>query len=117
MSTILQIPLTLLREEIGGQPYYYKGYGQVLSGEKQPAEIMGSSELQSYLVALILRRLFTMLPESEYLIQTGEPGLNIAPGDNLANDITIRRTKDSVIDRHGNRIRQKTAAGRIGSRH
>lgn len=61
---------------------------------------MGSSELQSYLVALILRRLFVLLPESEYLIQTGEPGLNIAPGDNLANEITIRRTKDSVIDRH-----------------
>jgi hypothetical protein len=100
MTTTLQIPLTLLREEIGGQPYYYKGYGQVLSGEKQPAEMMGSSELQSYLVALILRRLFTMLPESEYLIQTGEPGLNIAPGDDLANDITIRRTKDSIIDRN-----------------
>ncbi len=100
MTTTLQIPITLLREEIGGQPYYYKGYGQVLSGEKQPAEIMGSSELQSYLVALILRRLFVLLPESEYLIQTGEPGLNIAPGDNLANDITIRRTKDSIIDRN-----------------
>ncbi len=100
MTTTLQIPLTLLREEIGGHPYYYKGYGQVLSGEKQQAEIMCSSELQSYLVALILRRLFVLLPESEYLIQTGEPGLNIAPGDNLANDITIRRTKDSIVDRH-----------------
>jgi hypothetical protein len=100
MTTTLQIPLTLLREEMDGQPYYYKGYRQVLSGEKQPAEIMGSSELRSYLVALILRRLFVLLPESEYLIQTGEPGLNIAPGDNLANDITIRRTKDSLIDRN-----------------
>lgn len=100
MTTTLQIPLTLLREEMDGQLYYYKGYGQVLSGEKQPAEMMGSSELQSYLVALILRRLFILLPESEYLIQMGEPGLNIAPGDNLANDITIRRTKDSIIDRN-----------------
>ncbi|HEX8530623.1 MAG TPA: Uma2 family endonuclease [Cytophagales bacterium] len=98
MSTTLQIPSILLREEIGGKPYYYKGYGQVLAGEKQPEEIIGSSELQSYLVALILRRLFALLSESEYLIQTGEPGLNIAPGDNLANNITIRRTKDSVID-------------------
>ncbi len=100
MSTTLQIPPVLRREEINGVPYYYKGYGQVLSGEKQPAEIMGSSELQWYLVALILRRLFVLLPESEYLIQTGKPGLNIAPGDNLANDITIRRTKDSIIDRN-----------------
>jgi hypothetical protein len=99
MALTLQIPLVLLREEINGRPYYYKGYEQVLSGEKQPQEIMGSSELQAYLVALVLRRLFTLLPESEYLIQTGEPGLNLAPGDNLANDITIRRTKDSLINR------------------
>lgn len=71
----------------------------MLSGEKQPEEIMGSSELQSYLVALMLRRLFIFLPESDYLIQTGEPGLNIAPDDNLANNITIRRTREHVIDR------------------
>lgn len=99
MATILQLPLVILREEINGQPYYYKDYQQVLSGEKQPEEIMGSSELQSYLVALVLRRLFNFLPESDYLIQTGEPGLNIAPNDNLANDITIRRTREHLIDR------------------
>jgi hypothetical protein len=88
------------REEINGRPYYYKGHEQVLSVEKQPAEVSGSKGLQSYLVPLLLRRLFALLPEPEYLIQTGEPGLNIGPGDNLANDITIRRTRDSIIDRN-----------------
>ena len=41
------------------KPVYYAGYRDVLSGIKESEEIMGASGLQSYLVEIVQRFLFS----------------------------------------------------------
>lgn len=87
--TIRKVPSALIYEEIGGVPYYYQGYRSVLSRQKTKEEIMGASALQSAVVSLLIHILYRYLPFDDFLIATNEPGLHLAPGSNLANDIAI----------------------------
>lgn len=50
---------------------------------------MGASALQSAVVSLLIHILYKYLPFDDYLIATNEPGLHMAPGSNLSNDIAI----------------------------
>ncbi|WP_332368802.1 Uma2 family endonuclease [Spirosoma telluris] len=84
-----KIPASLLYEEIDGVPYYYKGYRSVLSRQKTREDIMGASALQSAIVSLLIHILYKYLPFDDYLIATNEPGLHIATGSNLSNDIAV----------------------------
>ncbi|WP_288429594.1 Uma2 family endonuclease [uncultured Spirosoma sp.] len=84
-----KIPESLLYEVIDGVPYYYRGYKAVLSRQKTKEEIMGASALQSAIVSLLVHTLYRFLPFDDYLIATNEPGLHIAPGNNLSNDIAV----------------------------
>ena len=84
-----KIPASLLYEEIDGVPYYYKGYRSVLSRQKTQEDIMGASALQSAIVSLLIHILYKYIPFDDYLIATNEPGLHLAKGNNLSNDIAV----------------------------
>lgn len=84
-----RVPAALIYEEIDGVPYYYRGYRAVLSRQKTKEDIMGASALQSAVVSLLIHILYKYLPFDDYLIATNEPGLHIATGNNLSNDIAV----------------------------
>jgi hypothetical protein len=83
-----KIPAYLIKEEIEGEPFYYKGFEAVLTGDKTLGEIMGSSVLQTLLAGLILRYLGKYLPEN-LLLGTNEAGLHIGTNNNFSNDIAL----------------------------
>ena len=84
-----KIPASLIYEEIDGVPYYYRGYRAVVARQKTKEDIMGASALQSAIVSLLIHILYKYLPFEDYLIATNEPGLHIATGNNLSNDIAV----------------------------
>ncbi len=73
------IPRELIYEMRHGKPIYYRDYDKVLSGEKTLEEVMGSSKIQAWLVAIILRLLFSKLDQNRYFIFTNEAGFKFAP--------------------------------------
>ncbi|WP_345245664.1 Uma2 family endonuclease [Nibrella saemangeumensis] len=82
------IPPSLIYEELNGTVLYRKGYRDVLAQTKTVDEVMGSSSLQSAIITLILLEIGKTLTE-EYFIVSNEPGLHLAPNNNLSNDIAI----------------------------
>ncbi|MCY7351789.1 MAG: Uma2 family endonuclease [Cytophagaceae bacterium] len=87
----LMIPKMLVLEEMDGQPIYYRGYRDVLNGEKTIEEIMGSSIYQAYLVNLIATYLTINLPKRKFWVLSNEAGLHLRRGNNLNNDIALIR--------------------------
>lgn len=85
----VEIPKYLIREEIDGIPYYYKGYQAVLDKEKTLEEIMGSSTLQSVIVQVMMKFLFQAFDLKDYWILTNEVGGHLKKGVNLSFDIAI----------------------------
>ncbi len=85
------IPKALILEEIDGQPIFYRGYRDVLNGEKTIEEIMGSSIFQAYLVNLIATYLAIHLPKRVFWVLSNEAGLHLRRGTNLNNDIALIR--------------------------
>jgi len=79
----------LVYEEIDGVPYYYRDHQAALANHKTHEEATGASALQSAVVSLLVHVLYKYLPFDDYLIATNEPGLHLAPGSNLANDIAV----------------------------
>lgn len=53
-----RIPDSLVYEEIDGQPIYYRGYREVLSGHKKLEDIVGCSDVQGLIVSRVLRFLY-----------------------------------------------------------
>ncbi|TAE33966.1 MAG: Uma2 family endonuclease [Cytophagales bacterium] len=85
----LKVPDYLVYELIDGKPIYYKGYREVMSGEKTFSEIMGSSLLQSLIVGYVQRVLFKELSEDEYTVLASETGIHLDRRNNLAGDVLI----------------------------
>ncbi|MVM40911.1 Uma2 family endonuclease [Spirosoma sp. HMF3257] len=83
------VPTYLIYETLNGRALYYRGYRDVTTGKKTPAEIMGSSSLQAMLVSLIHGFLFTHIDRKRYLLATNESGIHLDKGNNLSNDIAI----------------------------
>lgn len=83
------IPSYLIYETLNGRPLYRRGYREVLSGKKKPAEIMGSSSLQAMLVSMIHGFLFMNINRKIYLLATNESGVHLDKGNNISNDIAI----------------------------
>ncbi len=79
----------LVYERWGGKTYYRKGYRDVLKGIKTPAEIMGASGLQSFIVSYINGHLHGILDRKLFRMLTNEPGLHIGHKENLACDIMV----------------------------
>ncbi|RUM41141.1 MAG: Uma2 family endonuclease [Desulfurobacterium sp.] len=74
-----KIPDYLVYEILGNKKIYYRGYEKVLSGELPPEAIMGSSSLQAWIVALIVRFLINSIDYKKYLVLTNEVGYFYTP--------------------------------------
>ena len=102
-TTSEKIPRALIYEEMDGEPIYYRGYQDVLSKKKTLNDIMGSSSLQSVIIKVLLKYLYTNVDDQQHEIFTNETGLHLAKGNNLASDIAIYDTsalKDFAYDDH-----------------
>ncbi len=96
---VLTIPAYLAYEEIDGEAIPYKGYREVLAGNKKPEEIMGSSSIQAAVAYAVGLFLGNNVNRKKYLITSNESGLHLGLGDNLANDIAIFDRKDLKLDK------------------
>jgi hypothetical protein len=99
------IPHYLIAEELDGIPFYYKGYKQVLSGEKTLEEIKGSSVLQFAIIQYIIRCLALFDPDEEqFMIATNEAGLHMGHRKNVGNDLALydvrKMTADKIIGKY-----------------
>lgn len=83
------IPAALVYEQWAGKPIYYKGYREVLAGQKTIEEVRSCSDLQGVLVYLLGLYIGNQLNRKRYLISSNESGLHLAANDNLGNDIAI----------------------------
>lgn len=92
-----KIPNNLIREKLRGKSLYYKGYRDVLSGNKQIEEIMGNGSLQSILVMasgfFIKFRL-----DKKYYLATNEAGLHLGHRNNLSTDLGIFLKEKVVLN-------------------
>lgn len=84
-----KVPEALIYELLDGEPIYYAGYREVLSGQKTIEEIMGSSTLQSVLVSFLFRLLIRHLNEKEYWIFSNETGVHLDHKSNLSHDVAV----------------------------
>jgi len=83
-----KIPADLIYEMVANTPIYYRGYHEVMQGQKTVEELMGSSFMQSLLISRIARFLMIRLP-ADYEILTNELGLQCAKGTTRAVDLAI----------------------------
>ncbi|RME12022.1 MAG: Uma2 family endonuclease, partial [Aquificota bacterium] len=63
-----RVPEVLIYEMKRGKPIYYRDYQKVLSGEKTPEEVMGSSKIQWFILYLIYSYLVQKLDRNRYII-------------------------------------------------
>ncbi len=106
----LIIPNYLIKEEINGKPYAYKGYKSVLSNEKKLEEIMGCSTLQAFIIDYILKSLYRQLADGLYYIHTNESGLHLKHRSNVSCDIVIYEKatfSPSKINKHYSTVAPK----------
>ncbi len=87
------IPPDLVREVIDGQPYYYKGYRDVLNKTKTIEEIMGCSTLQGEIIMYLNYLLTQALGIINYSIYTGELGLHFEKKINYGLDLAVYDTQ------------------------
>lgn len=87
------VPDYLIYEILNDVPMYYRNYKAVLNNHKKLEEIMGSSGLQSYFVALIVEFLLKNISNKTYKILYNELGLHLEKRDNLSADIAIYEKK------------------------
>ncbi len=83
------IPNSVIFETLNGQPLYYKGYQDVVAGRLTPESIIGSSDLQSIIVTILLGTLWHRVDRKKYQLTGNESGLHLAVGTNLSADIAI----------------------------
>jgi Uma2 family endonuclease len=99
-----KVPDALIYEVINGEPLYYRGYKEVMSGKKTIEEIMGSSSLQFVLGNYFVRLLVQHLDEDDFYIASSEAGVHISHRDNMANDIAVYEssvlTPDRISDKY-----------------
>ncbi len=83
----------LIYEKVKGKPIYYRDYKKVLEGTLQPEAVMGSNELQSLIVSLILKYLFKVLPDG-FTVLTKELGFFTSPRSFRSLDIAIYKKEE-----------------------
>lgn len=91
---------TLVYEIVDGQPVYYKGYREVLSGAKTKEEIMGDSSLQAWLKLRIAMVLFQQLHSKGFEVTNGEQGLKLGKKHRRDADIAIFRRENFSLSKH-----------------
>jgi len=83
-----EIPNYLIYEVLDGIPVYYRGYKEVMTGNKKPEDIMGYGEIQTFLVNLI-RDYYNNIFKKDYWVFAGESGVHVEKRNNLATDIAF----------------------------
>lgn len=83
------IPKKLVYELLDGELIYYKGYQDVLNGNKSIEEIIGASGMQSAIIQYLMSLLIKNLDESKYWFFTDESGVHIDHRNNIAHDVAI----------------------------
>jgi len=83
------VPESLIYETLNGRPLYYRGYQHVLANQLNPETIVGSSDLQSIIITILVGTLWNRIDRKTYQLATNESGLHIAIGDNLSADVAI----------------------------
>jgi hypothetical protein len=94
-----KVPDYLVKEEIDGIKFYYKGYEQVLNKSKQKEEIKGCSGLQMIIIEYFLEILFLNGVKKNYRIGTNEAGNNLAFRSNLQFDLVLYRKTELTSDK------------------
>lgn len=84
-----KVPDYLVKEEIDGAKFYFRGYKQVLNKTKSLQDIMGCSSLQSFLVEYLLTLLIEGGSQKRYRVFTNESGNHLALHNNLQFDIAL----------------------------
>lgn len=84
-----KVPDYLVKEEIDGIRFFYRGYKQVLNKTKSLHDIMGCSSLQAFLVEYLLTLLIGGGAQKRYRIFTNESGNHLALHNNLQFDIAL----------------------------
>ncbi|WP_457623161.1 Uma2 family endonuclease [Persephonella sp.] len=88
-----KVPKELVYEMRYGSPIYYRDYDKVLSGEKTLEEVMGSSDLQAFLVTVLVSFLHSRLDKKKFLVLSNEAGYRFAPRSWYNLDITVVNRK------------------------
>ena len=79
----------LVYEVLDGKPIFYKGYEEVLRGQKTLDDIMGTSGLQALIISCIVEFLLRTLPRKDYKVLYNELGLHLGKNDNHALDVAV----------------------------
>ncbi|MEN0006405.1 MAG: Uma2 family endonuclease [Bacteroidota bacterium] len=95
-SATQSIPEVLVYEMVDGVPIYYRNYRAAISGTLSIDEIMGSSKLQSLIVAELIFLLRSFFGD-DYLVFTNELGLQFSKKSWRATDIAVIKS-DKVDD-------------------
>ena len=74
-----KIPNYLIYEILGNRKIYYKDYKKVLSGELPLEAVVGSSDLQAWIISLIAEFLFKNLDSRKYRVLLNEVGYFYTP--------------------------------------
>lgn len=88
-TKIVNMPETLVYEELNGRKLYRKGYKTIVNQTKTIEEIMGCSSLQGIIISVLLSYLYRNIEDEGYTIVTNEIGLHISLGNNLSSDIIL----------------------------
>jgi len=86
---VKRVPKELIYEMRFGSPIYYRDYDKVLLGEKKLEEVMGSSDLQAWIIDTIVRFLHLTLDYKKYKVLSNEVGYKFAPRSWYNLDIAI----------------------------
>ncbi|ACO04683.1 MAG TPA: hypothetical protein DEP48_09720 [Persephonella sp.] len=74
-----KIPDYLVYEILGNKKIYYRDYKKVLSGELPPEAVMGSSDLQAWIIFLITSFLSKKIDLKKYMVLINEVGYFYTP--------------------------------------
>lgn len=94
-----KVPDFLVKEEIDGVLFYYKGYQSVLNKTKTSEEIMGCSGLQSIIVEYLLATLIESGARKTHWLLTNESGNHLALRTNLQFDLAIYEKSSLTADK------------------
>ena len=85
----VEVPDFLVKDEIDGIKFYYKGYKDVLNKTKKPADIMGCSSLQALIISYLMKVMHSVNLDRKYFIFTNESGNHFAHRNNMQFDIAL----------------------------
>jgi len=94
------IPPYLIAEQLDEHLFYYKGFREVLRGEKTLEEIIGRNVLQFMLLQHIIRCIVLFdANEEKFMIGTNKAGLHMGHRRNVGNDLAIYDIKEVTPER------------------